>query len=409
MGLASWLIGIGIVRENISTAFGTRAGKVPLQWPVGERRGFIHRLPRDPHLRASLFSTQQTIVVNEGEIAVVLQDGSGMGDLEPGRYTFHKLKVVGALDVVWITTGQQPIKWGIGNVASADGIQISANGVVYVRVIDGAAFHADIVQGATTLSELDVQRFLMPRIQGLLRAVIAKTPALELQTQREAFLDKSKETLGAAFKKMGLGIVDFEVIEFNLPPEFKAAIAQSTLVHHTAKASILEAQARAQITQLESTAAAQAQLTAGMAQVQVMAQLQNQGIDPLRLKALEALQSLAEHPTTGSINIGADPRNQLFGQVAVAALSGGFPMGPPVAAPPPALPAPPAQGVLPGSSPAASGSGGEVPAAAGAASVADIERQIDSLTARLAEGKISEETYNKLVSRLEGKLAALKK
>jgi hypothetical protein len=92
--------------------------------------------------------------------------------------------------------------------------------------------------------------------------------------------------------------------------------------------------------------------------------------------------------------IGGDSaRAALIGQVAAAALAPGLAAAAAPPAPVPA-PAPPAQ--LPAQA-----------ATGGSDSPADIERQIDALTERLSEGKISEETFNKLVARLEAKLAKL--
>src|SRR4051812_17237974 len=102
MGLASILVEMGIKMEDGATALGLRSGAVPLQWPAGETGSLIWRLPRDPHQRASIFAKEQTIIVNEGEIAVVIEDGRSHGQLEPGRYVFQKRRVVGSLDVVWI-------------------------------------------------------------------------------------------------------------------------------------------------------------------------------------------------------------------------------------------------------------------------------------------------------------------
>lgn len=390
MGIADWILGLGIRAEQAAQGFGTRAGAVPLQWPAGPRTSMIYRLPRDPHQRASIFATEQTIVVNEGELAVVLEDGKSNGALEPGRYVFQKARVTGSLDIVWIVTGQQCLKWGIGNVTSTDGIQLSANGVVYLRIQEARLFNAEVVQGAATLGEVDLQRFLMPRIQGVLRTVLATWAALDLQAQREVFAGAVKESLGATLGSMGIGIVDFEVVEINFPPEFKAVIAQAAMASHSGKAALVEAQTKAQMVQLEAMAAAQAQLLTGSAQVQLMAQMQAQGIDPLKLKALDALQTMAANPTQGGMMIGGDPRVALFGQVAAAAMMPGVT---PPAAPPAQLPEP-AKMVTAG--------------AGSAGSVEDLERQLDALTERLAEGKITEETYNKLSARIEGKLAQLK-
>src|SRR3954468_23963888 len=129
MGLASWLIDLGIRVEETVQHVGVRVGAVPLQWPAGETGSLIYRLPRDPNQRASLLSNVQSIVVNEGEVAVVLKDGVAQGALEPGRYRLERERVVGLLDAIWIKTGQRPVKWGLGNVTSSDGIQLGANGI----------------------------------------------------------------------------------------------------------------------------------------------------------------------------------------------------------------------------------------------------------------------------------------
>lgn len=386
MGIASWLLDLGVRAEATVQQVGLRMGTVPLAWPVGARTSLIYRLPRDPHQRASIFATAQTILVQDGEAAVVLEDGRAAGTLEPGRYLFQKARVTGSLDAVWVSIGQQTLKWGIGNVTSTDGIQVSANGVLYLRVSDPPRFVHEVVQGATSLAEIDLQRFLLPRVQGVLRTALARWPAVELQSQRELFADTIRQGLSQTLQQMGIAIVDLEVVEVTLPPEFKAVLQQAALAQHSGRADVFAAQSRAQITQIEAAAAAQAQLAAGLAQVQVMAQLQAQGIDPLKLKALEALQTFAATPNEGAV-IGTDPRAALFSQVAAAALTPtALSVAPPVVA----------KAALP---PVVHASG---------ESPEDVERQIDALVERLAEGKISEETYQKLVARLEAKLARLR-
>jgi regulator of protease activity HflC (stomatin/prohibitin superfamily) len=393
-------MGIGISVEQTVQQVGVRRGIVPLAWPAGQRGSLIYRLPRDPHQRAGLFATEQSIVVNEGEVAVVLEDGRSVGALEPGRYVFQKVRVTGSLDIIWIVTGQQALKWGIGNVSSVDGIQLSGNGMLYMRVQDAGLFNMEVVQGAIVLAEIDLQRFLMPRVQGLLRATFAKWPALDLQTQRELFIEAVSTSLADPFGKMGLGIVGFEVVEINFPPEFKAVIAQAAMSQHGGKAALIEAHTRAQVAQLEAAAAAQAQLTTGMVNVQLMAQLQSQGIDPLKMKALEALQTMAENPgQAGGLVSGDAIRAQMFGQIAMATLAHPV-MGMQPAMMMPQAPQLPQQAAL-APAPATSN------VSAGEPTAADLERQIDGLTDRLAEGKITEETYNKLVARLEAKLAKI--
>jgi regulator of protease activity HflC (stomatin/prohibitin superfamily) len=403
MGLASWILGIGISIEQTVQQVGVRSGKVPLQWPVGPR-GVIHRLPRDPHQRASIFAEVQTLIVSEGELAVVLEDGKAGGVLEPGRYVFAKARVVGSLDVVWVSTAQQTLKWGVGNILSSDGIQVGANGMLYIRVVDALAFNSEVVQGAVALGEVDLQRYLLPRVQGVLRSTIARWPALELQTLRDAFPDAVRAALAQTVGKLGLAIVDLEVVDLSLPAEFKSVVAGAAMAQQAGRTALVEAQTRAQVAQLDAVAEAQAKLTSGMADVQLMAQLQAQGIDPLKMKALEALQTYAATPSAPSIVPGADvAKAQLMGAVMSAAL---MPPGTPVATAPQLLPSlAPAPAPAPAPLPAARETIDAKPAGDG---LADLERQIDALTERLAEGKISEETYQKLSARLEGKIAALR-
>ncbi len=441
MGIASWLANIGIRSEEAAHHAATRAGTAPLQWEAGQLQGsLIYRLTRDPQQRASLFSTVQTIVVNEGESAVVLEDGVSQGALEPGRYTFEKARVVGSLDIIWVKTAQQPLRWGVGNITSADNIQISGNGEIYVRVVDAVAFNKDVVQGAMALAEKDLQRLLMPRIQGVLRSQFTAWQALELQTKREEFIASVKSSLSGTFEEMGLGIVGFEITEINFPPEFKAVIAQATMTAHSGNAELIQAKIDAERRLLEAQTEAQAQLTSGMAQAQVMAQLQAQGIDPMQMKALDAVSTLAENPGQGGVH-GDMPRVQLISQVAGAALNAppqpqvpvqgqpllpggqqppqpghppvapagqpGVPPGQPVAATPqpgvaPEQPAPPQASAAPPAPPAAAA--GEDPAA----KIAQLETQLDKLVDRLADGEISESMYEKLSARIEERLAGLK-
>lgn len=431
MGIGNWLVGLGFKTEALAQQVGVRRGAVPLQWPAGQTGSVIYRLPRDPHQRASLFATSQTIVVNEGECAVVLEDGVSQGALEPGRYAFEKARVVGSLDIVWIRSGQQVLKWGVGNVPTVDGITISGNGMIYVKVMDGLAFNAEVIQGAITLAEADLQRNLMPRIQGVLRSTVAGMAAMDLHAKREEFESQVHQKLGQALASMGLQIVGFEVIDINFPAEFKDAISRAAITAHTGNAELMQAKVDAERRLLEAQTDAQAQLTAGMAQAQVMAQLQAQGIDPMQMKALEAVTTLAENPGQGGGVHGDMPRVQLIGQVAGAAMTPQQPAQPVAVQPQALLPdgtqAPP--GVQQPAQPGVQqpGTPGQVPPQAApqqpvtppaqtaapaaedpAAKIAQLQNQLDGLVDKLVAGELTEETYNKLSSAIEARLNALK-
>ncbi len=445
MGIGNWLVGLGFKTEALAQQVGVRRGAVPLQWPAGQTGSVIYRLPRDPHQRASLFASSQTIVVNEGETAVVLEDGVSQGSLEPGRYVFEKARVVGSLDILWIRTGQQVLKWGVGNVPTIDGITISGNGMIYVKVMDGLAFNAEVIQGAITLAEADLQRNLMPRIQGVLRATISGQAAMDLHSKREEFESQVHQKLGQAMATLGMQIVGFEVIDINFPAEFKDAISRAAITAHTGNAELVQAKVDAERRLLEAQTEAQAQLTSGMAQAQVMAQLQAQGIDPMQMKALEAVSTLAENPGQGGGVHGDMPRVQLIGQVAGAAMTPQQPAQPATvqpqallpdgtqapgvqqpgvqqpgvqqpgiqqpAAPQPGMPGqfPPQAAPQQPATPQAQPGVAAAPAAGdNTAEIAKLQERLDGLLDKLLAGELTEETYNKLSSGLEARMAALK-
>lgn len=400
---------LGIRAEEVVEQVGVRKGSIALRWDPGtDVESLIHRLPTDKHERASLFSKCQQIVVSEGETALVLEDGRAGGALPPGRYDFARARVTGSLDVVWVKTGQRDLRWGIGNVASLDGIQISGLGVMYIRVSDPLLFNNEVVQGRLVLpvnGAEGLQRITIARVQGVLRSAISGWAALDIQRKRDEFTALVREKLAGTFLQMGIRIQDFEVAEINFPAEFKAAIAATTMVQHTGQAAILEAQSKAQISQIQAAAAAQAKLADGLAHAQVLGQLQAQGLDPLKMKALDALQSFAETPSMGALIGGDSAKAGLFGQVAAAALAST------------AVSIPPVQQLQTGPQPFNTGLtaslSSEPPAPQSASNgsgdeIDKLESQLDKLVERLANGEISEAIYEKLSARIESKLEQLK-
>lgn len=392
MALGDWLLGLGIRAERIAEQSAVRSGAMPLQWPPGDSASFIYRLPRDPRMRAGLFASEQTVVVSEGQVAVVLDNGVSSGALPPGRYTFSKARVVGSLDIVWIKTSQQAIRWGVGNVSTLDGIEISANGELFVRVVDAVLFNAEMIQGAITLAERDVQRTLVPRISRALTSEIARSHAQHLQLQQDEFEDAVSSKLTDRLGKMGLAIVSFELANINFPAEFKAAWSGEKLASLDARKGMVEAEAYAQITQLKAGADAQAKLLEGMAEVQLLTALQGQGFDPMKIKAMEAMKLLAENPSQGGIG-GDVARTNLIGQLAVGALTA---PNQPIGQVPRQIESEPER--------------------IGARDVPDnsyriqeLEDKIEALGDRLSTGEITESAYDKLVARLERNLERLER
>lgn len=407
------LSSIGISLEKDASRLGTRAGLKPIGWPPGAQAGsLIYRLPADPTERASLFAKEQRIRVSEGEVAVVIKDGSLVGTMEPGTYRTEKQRVLGNVDVIWMKTGPRLVRWGVGNVMSRDGIQVGANGTLTVKIADGARFNAEVVQGALTLPDTELQRLLMPGVQGVLRSMLGATEALSLMAERDGFVQSIQTGLGRNLEGLGLALTAFEVAEFNLPAEFKDAMASGTLATARGKGEMVEAQIEMQRRVLEAQGEAAAMLLTGDARVKVFAQLQAAGIDPMSLEAMDALKKYAENPSVGGI-IGGDPAKAgLIASITTAAIRANqaaqeaardaagpdlgelvsLETGPEAAEAAGALEAPAAA---------------EAPADSDGVTLASLTSQLDKLTERLANGELSESLYMKLAGRLEQRIAEL--
>lgn len=371
MSLSQWLINLGIRAEVGAQAYATRRGQLPLQWPVGRDDSIIHRLPRDPHERASIFSIEQAVIVNPDEVALVIKDGYPGADLEPGRYVFEKARVTGSLDVIWIKAGQRQIKWGLGNVCTRDGIEVAANGVVHMRLGDSSLFNRDIIQGSVHLTEVDLQRLLMPRFQSVLRSVIATCLATELHAQRELFDARVGEALGAVLRDIGLLLVDLEVVEISLPSEFKSALARTTMSRLGGEADLQEALTRARVAQLD----AQAEHAGGFVRAELLAHMQARGLDPMQVSVLDSLRSMVDAPQLPFS--GGAARAELVGRMAEAVIRQQ-----------PASPSVVRQEALP----------------PGTADPRLLEVQLDKLVERLANGEISEALFERLSDRIERQL-----
>ena len=393
---------IGISLETDVARLAKRAGFRPVGWPAGAATGsLIYRLPSDPTERASLFAKEQWIRVAEGEIAVVAKDGHLIGAMEPGTYRTEKQRVLGDVDVIWMKTGPQIVRWGVGNVMSKDGIVVGATGTMTVRIQDGVRFNAEAVQGALTLPNSELQRLLMPGVQGVLRSVLGSTEALSLMSEREVFIEAVSRNLGGQLDEMGLGLSAVEVAEFNLPAEFKDAMASATLATARGKGDLVEAQTEMQRRVLEAQAEATATLLSGEARVKVFQQLQAAGIDPMSVEAMDALKKYAESASGGALLGGEAAKAGLIGSIAAAALQSN---------PPTPTTGADTTADLAHALPGAGGSSTPAPEpgalASGGDSVEALTEQLDKLTERLADGEISEAIYVKLSERLEQRIAA---
>jgi regulator of protease activity HflC (stomatin/prohibitin superfamily) len=292
---------------------------------------------------------------------------------------------------------------------STDGIQVAANGTLSVAVADGAVFNSEVVQGALTLPETDLQRILLPGVQGILRSMLAKADAVQLLGERDVFVSAISTGLGEHLGTLGIGLRSFEVAEFTLPPEFREAMASGAIATARGRGEMVQARTEAEKRVLAAQADAAAMLLTGDARTKVFQQLQSAGIDPMSLEAIDVLKRYAENPSAGILG-GDAVKAGLIGSITAAAID--------------------ANAAVHAASRAANfdslrqiGNGPLVTplyqnnaqvenaaandAPAGPDTRAGLEKQLDALTERLANGELSEALYTKLASRIEAKIATL--
>src|SRR2546421_1964073 len=124
MGLINW--GIRVI-DNVETSLNRiqqRLGYIPLSWRQAvmmdrSKDGILWRVP-DPtvHMASSLVHTQ-AVLVNENEQAMVIRNGLLLRGMErsvilpPGLYDFGRVQRRDQLEIIWMTTRELRLRWGV--------------------------------------------------------------------------------------------------------------------------------------------------------------------------------------------------------------------------------------------------------------------------------------------------------
>jgi regulator of protease activity HflC (stomatin/prohibitin superfamily) len=400
---------------------GTRAGKVPVQWPHDKRPGLVWRIPEpegtpERVTTASIFSHSQPVLVREYEHALVLDNGRLYAELPAGVYDLTKVRIKGMIEVIWVSLNQSKHRWGVGNVMSVDGVTVGAYGELFLQVSDATKFVTQLVAGKQLYTEATIEEWMKPLVAGVMRTQLATRDVRSLMAERDAFVQACQAKLAELFSQWGFAFKHLELEEFNLPPEYRNVVQNVTLAGFKQQSALIEAQTRAQALQIEAQAQSNARLMTGTADVQIMALMQQQGLDPVKIQMVKALMEYAQSPSEGGgggLISGDLYKPQVFAMLTQLlidpvvpndvkqTLRQNFPqqssMVPqPIAPPTIAAPAP-AQSSQPPQAPAA-----EAPLTA-----AKIQETLDNLDMQLAEGKLSEATYNRLHEKWEAKLRTL--
>ncbi len=426
MGLLHSFVNWGIsVVDNTETdlrRIGQRLGYLPLSWrqtvmnnPAKE--GLLWRIP-DPQVpMASSLVRVQALLVAENEQVLMLRNGVlSRGPergvlLPPGLFDIARVDRRDQIEVIWISMREIRLRWGVSDVLTQDGIGVGASGHCNARIIDPEDFFFAVAPNDQIYKEEQLVTFTKPVISSNVRDLIARKTVTEFQVAQQEFIEACREKLRPAFRRWGLEFLELTIDNQNIPPEFRQALSGRTIVTLEKAAQIEGAKADIQLAQLEAQKALYlAQIEAaklralGQVNIEMMQSQMGLGIDPMELKRIEALNTLAANPGEGAL---IDNRPQIAGQ-----LLGRQPIQHPVE--PVIIPGtimPFAQQSLPpGNQGYSSNSGPLTPPTAnttGPLTREKIQEQLDRLDERLINGEISDQKHTELYNRLQKKLDEL--
>ena len=246
-------------------------GIAPTEWDRQHHPGMVYHIP------SSEIPFVKLLIVKEYERGVFLRDGKLYAVLPPGRWFLGRMPIVGRMELIWVDMGITKLPYGLRTLTQ-DGVEIGANGVVYVRVADPERFIVNLVTGRSIFTTEDLQQFLKDQVIGILRAEMAHYDVRSIYVEREMFITVARVNLQEMLSDLGLEFRALEVAGFLLPDEVRGALQTPMIAARQAEATV----------------------TTGAATAQVLTQIRNAGVDPIKYKAVEALMKYAQTRGTGS-------------------------------------------------------------------------------------------------------------
>jgi SPFH domain / Band 7 family len=418
MGLLNW----GIERidnfEKDLRLLSKRLGYRPLSWREvvminPSKDGLVWRVPDPDVLMASSLSHIQALLVSENEQVMLLWNGALMRGMErsallqPGLYLFRRVEMHDQLEIIWTTTREFPLPWGVTEVLTSDRISIGASGHYRVAIEDPEKFFFQVLGNAQVYKEEQLTNFTRPEITALLRDLIARKTVMEFLLARQEFIAACQQKLQPIFEEWGLLFRSLSIEHDNIPEEFRRAAAARTRISMEKEAEIEGKKgdiALAQLGEVEAYYLAKGESHKSRAQreieIESMRQLQEIGIDPLELKRIEAAHTLAANPGPNALN-DARPQiaSQLLGQPATPYRESVtiVPIDSLQISPPELI-----QGSV--SEPLTDNAAPVSAPTDDAQTREQIEEVIDKLEERFAKGEITEPTFLKLRERWQKKL-----
>ncbi len=410
--------------ENAGTdlrRFGQAVGFMPISWRDvvmmdSTRDGVMWRIPDPKVSNASSLLGTKAIFVAENELVIVMRDGKlddeNQAILPPGLYDIRNITALrGRIDVIWCTTGEFQLPWGIGSVLTREGEAVGAFGTYQVKVVDPVSLLRSVARNWQVYTEEQLgDNLTSTQVVSKVAGIFGRKSIRELQPDQAEIQLVCKEALLPPFERWGLEFLDLTIERINFPDQYLETLRlenrvslQKQALLTGGEADVRLAMLKAQEEQYRILTEASRMRAIGNVSVEIMQNQLGAGIDPLELQKIEAIKLLAEHPSEGTL---IDNRPQIASQLLPQPPMP--PTGPVIMAGNPFIPSIPQQqlnqaGSVPApvnASPSA-GSSGE------AMTREKIEEMLDKLDERFANGEVSEQVYLTLQAKWNNRLEKL--
>ncbi|MBN1682423.1 SPFH domain-containing protein [Candidatus Bathyarchaeota archaeon] len=354
--MSSILSALGIIPAN-------EKGGSHTEWNHMLNPGLIYHLP------SNQMRFLKVVLVKEYESGIFLRDGKLYAVVPPGRWLLSRMPVVGKMDFIWVDTGIQRIRFGLRTLTS-DGVELGANGVVYLRVSNAEKFIINLVTAKELYFSNDLEVFLRDQLNSIMRAEMGHYDVQSLYLERDMFVSVARVKLDEMFGDIGLEFRSVEIPNFLLPDDVISALRKPLI----------------------ASKEAQALIQTGTATAQILGKMREAGVDPVQYKAAEALMKYAEKPSGEGSLIGGDLLMPLvfFG---VLMKDNSIPKDIKNSL----------QQMFPKYSDANTNISKPKEEKENTKNKENIQEVLDGLDIRLAKGEISEETYKKLKEKWEAK------
>lgn len=418
-GLANWGIQLMDNADTDLQRIGQRLGFMPLSWRRvvmmdKSRDGLMWRIPDPSVPAANSLMRVQAIIVTEYERAMVLRDGM-LGEqiiLPPGLYDIRRAtELRGQIEVIWFTTREFQLRWGVGDVLTKDRVTVGASGYYNAALVDPEMFLRNVAGNEQVYREMQLLNFAKPFVSTAIRDMMARKSVMEFQLAQPEFQLACKEVLMPRFESWGLEFRGLTIEAQNIPEEFRQAAQLQTIIRmekeaqvEGAKADITLAELGAQKEQYRILAEVNRLRALGNVSVEIMQNQLGVGIDPLELQKIEAIKLLAEHPSEGTL---VDDRPQIISQLLPQTQM--QTSGPVIVTGNPFVSSMPQPQLNQASSlPAPANASSTASSGAGEAMTREkIEEMLDKLDERFANGEISEQVYLTLQAKWNNRLEKL--